>query len=331
MSRIIPRLLWAGATSLVLGACRDAKIMNCKVSEMPSSNPYQLDWAGYIPSSCPVSLGQPGETKTVGADVFDKGTQEFFFIEVNVRNGYGQIPPGNGHNGLASTIQPFFGNKASPRLNYAAATAGTIDRGSFEVLRHNFGQYEDDPRATLEITYTSSHMVTIIQGPTVPQSNTTQMWTAGVSGGASPYTYAWYRDGTLVSMGSSYTGAVGTTDFGLKLHVTDHTQSTRVVEMRTQVDGVLTSVSGPTLVYSSQGGGTWTASGEGGYPPYTFDWYVDGVHRGNGSSWSGYPGEGQKELWVDMRDTRGATTRANTYVQGIGNETCEPVPPAVTC
>jgi hypothetical protein len=331
MLRIIPRLLWAGATSLVLGACRDAKIMNCKVSEMPTSNPYQLDWAGYVPADCPVPLGQPGELKTVGADVFDKGTQEFFFIEVVVRNGDGQIPPGTGHNGLANTIQQFFGDKAAPRLEYAAATAGYIDRGSFEVLRQNFGQYADDPRATLEITYTSSHMATIIQGTTVPQSNTTQMWTAGVSGGASPYTYAWYRDGTLVSTGYSYTGAVGTTNFGLKLHVTDHTQSTRVVEMRTQVDGVLTSMSGPTLVYSSRGGGTWTASGEGGYPPYTFDWYVDGVHRGNGSSWTGYPGEGEKELWVDMRDTRGTTTRANTYVQGIGNETCEPVPPAVAC
>jgi hypothetical protein len=35
MSRIIPRLLWAGATSLMLAACDDAEIMNCRVSEMP--------------------------------------------------------------------------------------------------------------------------------------------------------------------------------------------------------------------------------------------------------------------------------------------------------
>jgi hypothetical protein len=331
MSSIIPRLLWAGATSLMLAACVDTKIMNCKVSEMPTSNPYQLDWAGYIPAQCPVPLGQPGELKTVGADVFDKGTQEFFFIEVVVRNLDGQIPPGTGHNGLANTIQPFFANKASPRLHYAAGSAGPIDYGHFGVLRSNFAQYEDDPRAKLKIEYTNSNMMASIQGTTVPQSSTTQMWAASVSGGASPYTYAWYRDGTLVSTGSTYTGAVSTTNFRLKVHVTDQAQSTRVAEMRTQVDGVLTSVSGPSLVYSSQGGGTWTASGEGGYPPYTFDWYVDGVYVGNGSSWSGYPGEGEKQLWVDMRDTQGATTRANTYVQGIGNETCEPVPPAVIC
>jgi hypothetical protein len=117
----------------------------------------------------------------------------------------------------------------------------------------------------------------------------------------------------------------------MRLRVTDQTQSTRAAEMRTQVDGVLMSASGPRLVYSSEGGGTWTASGEGGYPPYTFDWYVDGVYVGDGSSWSGYPGEGEKDVRVDLRDTRGATTRANIYVKGIGNDTCEPVPPAVTC
>jgi hypothetical protein len=329
MPRIIPRLLWAGATSLMLAACGDA--MNCKVTEAPSSNPYQLDWAGYIPAHCPIPLGQAFEKKTVGADVFDYGTQEFFFIEVLVRNLDGQIPAGNGFGGRAKIVEPFFGDMAAPRLNYEAATAGGIDYGHFAVGRQDYTRFPDDPKATLRIEYTNSNLMTSIQGTTVPQSTTTQMWTAGVSGGASPYTYAWYRDGTLVSTGSTYTGAVGTTNFGLKVHVTDHAQSTRVAELRTQVDGVLTSVSGPTLVYSSQGGGTWTASGEGGYPPYTFDWYVDGVHRGNGSSWSGYPGEGEKELWVDMRDTRGATTRANTYVQGIGNETCEPVPPAVAC
>jgi hypothetical protein len=305
--------------------------MNCKVTEAPSSNPYQLDWAGYIPANCPVPLGQVGERKRVGADVFDKGTQEFFYIEVLVRNLDGQIPRGDGPRGLASIVDRFFGDMASPRLEYEAATAGYIDYGHFSVLRGDFTHFPDDPQAKLKIEYTNSTMMASIQGTTVPHSTTTQMWAAGVSGGASPYTYAWYRDGALVSTGSSYTGAVGTTNFGLKVHVTDQTQSTRVAEMRTQVDGVLTSVSGPGLVYSSQGGGTWTASGEGGYAPYTFDWYVDGVHRGNGSSWSGYPGEGEKELWVHMRDTRGATTRANTYVQGIGNETCEPVPPAVIC
>jgi hypothetical protein len=315
----------------MLVACDKPAIMNCKVSEMPTSNPYQLDWAGYIPAHCPVPLGQPGETKTVGADVFDKGTQEFFYIEVLVRNLNGEIPAGSGARGLASTIEPFFGNAASPRLQYAAATAGVIDYGRFAVLRRDFTPFPDDPRATLRIEYTNSNMMASIQGTTVPQSTTTQMWAAGVSGGAPPYTYAWYRDGTLVSTGSSYTGTVGTTNFRLKVDVTDQTQSTRVAEMRTQVDGVLTSVSGPGLVYSSHGGGTWTASGEGGYPPYTFDWYVDGVYAGDGSSWSGYPGEGEKELRVDMRDTRGATTRANTHVQGIGNDTCEPVPPAVTC
>lgn len=52
-------------------------------------------------------------------------------------------------------------------------------------------------------------------------ANSTQTWTAVVSGGKAPFTFAWYRDGVLVSSSSSYTGNTGTSHFQLRLDVSD--------------------------------------------------------------------------------------------------------------
>ncbi|WP_414677875.1 S8 family serine peptidase [Longimicrobium sp.] len=62
-----------------------------------------------------------------------------------------------------------------------------------------------------------------ISGPSSPTPPGTYTWTAHRSGGLSPYRYAWYRDGSeqAVSLGSTYTGVVGTTGFSLRLEVTD--------------------------------------------------------------------------------------------------------------
>lgn len=63
--------------------------------------------------------------------------------------------------------------------------------------------------------------VTIV-GPSTVEQHVACTWESSVSGGTSPFTYVWKRDGQVVSTGSSYsTSDVGTSDFQLDLKVTD--------------------------------------------------------------------------------------------------------------
>ena len=112
---------------------------------------------------------------------------------------------------------------------------------------------------------------------------------------------------------------------------------TRTAATLIDVDGVRAAAAGPSTVYAGEGG-SWSASGEGGYPPYTFDWYTLGDDLaeqwvGSGAVWEGYPGEGQRQLRVRMTDSRGATDNALLWVHGLGggSESCHPVPPQITC
>jgi hypothetical protein len=142
--------------------------------------------------------------------------------------------------------------------------------------------------------------------------------------------YAWYRDGQLVSSAASYTANVGDYQFGLRVQVTDQTTASRWADYWVDVNGVRAEISGPSAVYFQQGGGTWTVSGRGGYPPYSFDWYTDDGYGqrywvGSGSSWSGYPGDGDRYLVVEMRDSRGALYSASKWVQGLNPPGCGPI------
>jgi aqualysin 1 len=64
-------------------------------------------------------------------------------------------------------------------------------------------------------------LTTYIDGPTSVRASQTNMWYARPSGGWAPYTYQWYRNGTLVSTDYFYYGPTGTTPFQLELTVTD--------------------------------------------------------------------------------------------------------------
>ena len=188
----------------------------------------------------------------------------------------------------------------------------------------------------IEISYTKSRIILAISGPDVPLSYTTGMWDAPTSGGSTPYTYQWYRNGELVGTASSYTADVGSAGFGLRVVATDQTQSTRWADYWVQVDGVRAAVTGPSTAYASQSGGTWTASGRGGYQPYTFDWFIEdsagnSEYVGSGQSWSGYPGDGGRRVRAKLTDSRGAKYDSFMMVTGIGEGQCQLQPPAVTC
>jgi hypothetical protein len=103
--------------------------------------------------------------------------------------------------------------------------------------------------------------------------------------------------------------------------------------LRTKIDGVIVQLDGPTVIYASEGGGTWYATGEGGYPPYNFNWYLNDYFVGTGSSWTGYNQgeEGPFLLRVDIFDSGSASHSDWISVHQIGGSDCDPVPPQVTC
>ncbi|MDP9348577.1 MAG: hypothetical protein M3P24_05490, partial [Gemmatimonadota bacterium] len=136
------------------------------------------------------------------------------------------------------------------------------------------------------------------------------------------HTYEWYRDGVHVGSGGTYTGSTGTEPFDLSAQMTDAYGRIAWYTMRVDVDGVRVALSGPSQTWLSEGGGTWSATGIGGYTPYSFEWYVDGVYVGSGPTWSGYPGEGYHSLRVNVTDPRGKSDFTEMQVYGTGNESC---------
>jgi len=74
----------------------------------------------------------------------------------------------------------------------------------------------------LDLGLLSVHgVIARIEGPTVVQPNTNFVWSAVVSGGKAPFAFAWYRDGGLVSTSSTYAGNSESSDFQLRLDVSD--------------------------------------------------------------------------------------------------------------
>ena len=122
-----------------------------------------------------------------------------------------------------------------------------------------------------------------------------QTFTASVSGGTPRYSYQWYLDGTKVGTNSS-TWTYASSAAVVELHtvyvnVTDHFGFTR------NSQDALAYVASPLSVrilprsVALIPGQThvFTPSVSGGTPPYTYQWYLDGVPIGTGSSWNYTP------------------------------------------
>jgi hypothetical protein len=170
-----------------------------------------------------------------------------------------------------------------------------------------------------------------LAGDELPLSNSSRTYLTDSRGAGTPHEYQWYRNGAWIGSGTSVVVNTGSGDFTLRVDARDQYGRVSSSSKAVDVDGVRAAISGPSLVYASSGGGEWTVSGRGGYEPYTFQWYLDGYPAGESPAFGGYTGEGGHTLRVDMRDSRGGTHSTSFSVTGIGNEQCEPVPPAIAC
>lgn len=312
-------------------------VRNCPLTSYNRGDQYLLDYELEIPRNCPVPLGSAGEIKSAGAFIYDYGNSDFRFGHMVITNSDRQFVQNRSDVFRFEAVDrqgnPVERYTAFPRANYPASTAGylTSDYGRF--IASNSGSAlgnPGDPYGEVTITYQRSDIHMAVRGTRIPLSGVSATWTTEISGGLPPYEYAWYRDGTYVGAAASYTGS-GSRDFILRAEVTDAALASRAAVFSVDVDGVIASLSGPNLTYASSGGGTWTAEGAGGYPPYAYSWWVDDAEVGNGPAWTGYPGEGTRLLRVDLTDSRGAHNSASLPVRGVGNESCTPAPPALTC
>jgi hypothetical protein len=190
----------------------------------------------------------------------------------------------------------------------------------------------------LRVHYTKDRAaarVTVV-GDEIPVQNAQVTYGALSPSAGRPHTYNWYRDGAWVGSGGTYTVSAGTTDFDLRVDMSDGYGRTASDTLRVDVDGVrITSFEGPSAVWASEGGGTWTVTSRGGSQPHTFEWYVDGKWAGSGESWSGYrPGrEGAFVLRVDVANSSGGTSSASREITqvGTGSGGCDPPPGQLAC
>jgi hypothetical protein len=92
---------------------------------------------------------------------------------------------------------------------------------------------------------------------------------------------------------------------------------TRLTYQQTNLSTRLTgeSVPLPNTTHS------WTAPVSGGYPAFTYNWYRDGVHVGNGSSYSATVGTADFDLRVEVTDQTWSTVAAVLAVDVGGVET----------
>jgi hypothetical protein len=180
----------------------------------------------------------------------------------------------------------------------------------------------------LTVTYQPSGVHADITGNDLPPHNTSQAWTASASNGTAPYSYTWIRDGQPVSQTATYATTVDIASFEIHLDVVDANGRQGHKDMLMDVDGIRVTIAGTEVVYLSDGGATWSATGRGGAYPYVFDWYVadDGGQNpqwvGRGSSWAGYPGEGEHLLMVQITNGTEKQSSYSVRVQGVGNGSC---------
>jgi hypothetical protein len=154
------------------------------------------------------------------------------------------------------------------------------------------------------ITYTVALSVTLSGSATTSISGTnckTLTWSATVSGGSSPYTYAWKIDG--VSAGTSSSTSVSKSYCGnntahsqtvnVALTVTDSAgnsgSDTFSTSITYTVAALTVTISGPATASISGTSCqtiTWTSAVSGGTSPFSYAWKIDGVAAGTSSSTS---------------------------------------------
>lgn len=318
------------------GACDDPDTRNCPLEGRAGADVYDLEYELLIPADCPVPIGAAGETKRAGAYIRDGGVAQFDYAVAFVKNSAGQVV-GDDYDFFSFIPGGGGETEAEPTTLYQAATTGTLnldnryDYGYFEVT-NDLNRVGSGPHGEVRITYARSVMTNVIDGTPIPPRNSTVTWRAAVTGGTPPYSYYWYRDGTLVGTSEYYTGTTGTQNFGLKAAVVDQTMTERVAVMPVDVGGALVAIDGPDWAYLYTydvrlSNATWTAVVHGGTAPFTYRWYRDGYLTGSTTSSHTEHIDERVDfiLRVEVTDANGKTALDQKFVR-VGQKDCATCP-----
>lgn len=294
----------------------------CEVYEQSYFSDGELELVHEEPVECPVPIYTVGQTVNSAGDLYDY-RQKWLKGEHQVYRSTDRFVP------IADDSELFREISATARVSrlfvsYKAATGrgyiGDFDYGNFTATSGIL-------QAFLGLKYTTRSPQAVrstLSGTRNPYSGTWNTWTASGSGGVEPYRMEWYRSGTLVGKGTSYSGSAGDADFPLRVDIHDAYGRTASGYMQVDVDGVLASYAGPTDVSSTEPA-TWTASHSGGYGPYRYDWYEDGTWVGEGPSYtgSGYTAWTTFRLRMQVTDTRGSTHGFTQLISVSPTEGCD--------
>ena len=161
-------------------------------------------------------------------------------------------------------------------------------------------------------------------------------FTASVNGGNPPYTYQWYLNGNPVSGSTDiYTfnpSSSGT--YNVYVAVTDSTGTTKNSNPLsiTVYSAISVSTSASASAITVGQSAQFTASVNGGNPPYTYQWYVNG-NPVSGSASNTYTfnpsSSGTYNVYVAVTDSTGTTQNSNplsiTVYRAISVSTSAPV------
>jgi len=301
------------ATGLIYGlsGCGQQYVRNCPIiGADPSSNVYNIQYDLLIPADCPIPLASPGsEKKFAAAMLTDLYPVDMRYARIEIKNSKG--------NSIGSEVTSFFGSGnavAEVREEYVAAT-GTGSFSDYDMA--TFTAWSSDASKTAKgqtkLTYQQSSLSTSVSGERVPLPGSSHTWDAPTAGGYPGYSYQWYRDGAPVGTGASYTTSAGSSDFNLRVEVTDQTWSTVAAVLAVNVGGVEAALTGPRILKAGERG-TWSVSARGGTGTYTYSWYYDDQLVGSGTSYSRTPMSGTHELRVEVLDSAGEQHTRSTTV-----------------
>ncbi len=147
-----------------------------------------------------------------------------------------------------------------------------------------------------------------------------QLFTCGVSGGTSPYSYQWYLNGTQVSgaTGSAWTFMPSSSgSFTVYLNVTDAsgqaaTSNTVLITVNRQLSVI---VSPPSVTMDFGQSQLFTSTVSGGTSAYSYQWYLNGspVSGATSITWTFTPASaGSYTVYLNVTDSVSAVAMSNS-------------------
>jgi hypothetical protein len=178
------------------------------------------------------------------------------------------------------------------------------------------GQVARSPvNAQLTVKPKPSMLVTISPSAAKIDSGQSVSFTSSITGGLSPFTYQWYVNGSAVPGASSTTFTPASTgSYQVWLNVTDslNTKAKSNIALVTVNPPPSVSIRPSSVKMDVSQSQTFTSSVSPGTPPYSYQWYLNGVANGTGSTWTFTPSSsGSYSVYVNVTDSAGVRAKSN--------------------